>query len=35
MNNDGATPRIERTDTVPVGVVEEVHNNNVKQGGGD
>ena len=29
MNNNGATPRIERTDTVPVGVVEEVLNNNV------
>ena len=24
MNNDGATPRIERTDAVPVVVVEEV-----------
>ena len=29
MNNNGATPRIEKTDTVPVGVVEEVLNNNV------
>ena len=29
MNNNGATPIIEKTDTVPVGVVEEVLNNSV------
>ena len=30
MNNNGATPIIEKTDTVPVGVVEDVLNNSVK-----
>ena len=30
MNNNGATPIIEKTETVPVGVVEELFNNSVK-----
>ena len=29
MNNNGATPIIEKTETVPVGVVEELFNNSV------
>ena len=32
MNNNGATTIIEKTDTVPVGVVEEVLNNSVNLG---
>ena len=29
MNNDGATPMFEKTNTVPVGIVEELFKNNV------